>query len=175
MTAYTKNTPGGPVSGNFVVGDTVTDSVGVVWDCIVGGQPVLDAERPSFIGSRRSDAAMEAVPTAINTAGNVTYTAAQILTGIIVRDTNGGARSDTLPTAALLVAALTPGAQVGDILSCTIVGGGAAILTVLVGAGGAFDAFQLAAQQIVGVGQSKVMKIRLTNVTAAAEAYVVYM
>lgn len=176
MAAYTKNTPGMPTAGNYALGDTVTDSTGVVWECIVAGQPNPNAlgMPPSFLGTKRSDSATEAAPTSINTAGNVTITASQVLTGIIVRDTNGGARSDTLPTAALLVAAIT-NPQIGDVLSCTMVGGGAAIWTILVGAGGAYDAAQLAAQQIVGVGQSKVMRIRLTNVTPASEAYVVYL
>lgn len=174
MTAYTKNTPGAPTSGFWLLGDTITDSTGVVWECIKAGPPDYNIPGASFLGTKRSDSSTEAVPTSINTAGNVTLTAAQILTGIIVRDTNGGARSDTLPTAALLVAAIT-NPQVGDVLSCTLIGGGAAIWTILIGAGGAFDAAQLAAQQIVGVGQSKVMRIRLTNVTAASESYVAYL
>lgn len=174
MTAYTKNFPGAPTSGVYVLGDTITDSVGVVWECVKAGPPDYNNPASSFLGTKRSDSSTEATPTTINTAGNVTYTAAQILSGILVRDTNGGARSDTLPTAALLVAAIT-NPQVGDVLRCAIIGGGAAILTVLIGAGGAFDANQLAAQQIVGVGQSKVLCIRLTNVTPASEAYVAYL
>lgn len=39
------------------------------------------------------------------TAANVTYTADELLTGLILRDPAGAARTDTLPTAALLVAA----------------------------------------------------------------------
>lgn len=42
-----------------------------------------------------------------STAGNLTYTAAQLLGGMILRDPNGGARSDVTPTAALIIAALT--------------------------------------------------------------------
>lgn len=172
MAAYTKNTPGAPTSGNYAIGDTVTDSVGVVWESVRAGSPLENGS--SFLGTKRSDAATEAPPTSINTAGNVTLTAAQILSGIIVRDTNGGARSDTLPTAALLVAALV-NPQVGDVLTCNMVGGGAAVWTILVGAGGAYDAAQLAAQQVVPIGVTIPMKIRLTNVTPAAEAYVVYL
>jgi len=44
--------------------------------------------------------------TTLTTAGALTYTAAQILTGRINRDPNGAGRTDTFPTAALLVAAL---------------------------------------------------------------------
>lgn len=110
----------------------------------------------------------------INTAGNATYTAAQLLGGCIVRDPNGAARSDTLPTAALLVAAM-PGAKVGDVIRCHIVNGAdaAEVLTILAGAGGTFDANQTAASQIIGQNTSKDIWIRLTNVTAASEAYAI--
>lgn len=37
MAAYTSVLPGAPTSGNFVVGDTVTDNNGTVWQCTVGG------------------------------------------------------------------------------------------------------------------------------------------
>lgn len=44
--------------------------------------------------------------TAVATAGAATYTAASIGGGYILRDPNGNNRTDTLPTAALLVAYL---------------------------------------------------------------------
>lgn len=115
-------------------------------------------------------------PASIATAGAATYTAAQILGGLIVRDTNGASRSDTLPTAALLVAALA-GVRVGDVVNCRIINGAdaAEVLTILVGAGGAFDANQTAASQVIPQNASKTLTIRFTNVTAAAEAYVVYL
>lgn len=40
------------------------------------------------------------------TAGDVTYTAAQILGGLILRDPAGGARADLFPTAAAIIAAM---------------------------------------------------------------------
>ena len=48
----------------------------------------------------------------VTTAGVVTFTAAQILGGVILRDPNGAGRSDVFPTAANLLAALK-GAKVG--------------------------------------------------------------
>lgn len=39
MASYTKNTPGKPTSGFYAVGDTVTDSVGIVWQCVAAGLP----------------------------------------------------------------------------------------------------------------------------------------
>lgn len=47
--------------------------------------------------------------TTLTTAGALTLTAAQIGGGLILRDPNGAGRSDTLPTAALMVAYFTQG------------------------------------------------------------------
>jgi predicted RecA/RadA family phage recombinase len=115
-------------------------------------------------------------PTSKATAGAVTLTAAEVLSGIYVRDCAGAARSDTLPTAALLVAAV-PGAKVGDVVKLKIVNGSdaAETLTILVGTGGAFDANQTAASQVIPQNTSKDLLLRLTNVTAASEAYVAYL
>lgn len=110
------------------------------------------------------------------TAGNRTYTAAEILGGTIVRDCAGGSRSDVLPTAALLVAAIN-GAQVGDTINCLIVNGSdaAEVITIGAGTGGGFDTNQTAASRVIPQNASKFARIRLTNVTAASEAYVVYL
>lgn len=40
------------------------------------------------------------------TASDVTYTAAELIGGLIIRDPSGGARTDTSPTAVLLAAAI---------------------------------------------------------------------
>ncbi len=115
-------------------------------------------------------------PTSLATAGAETYTAAHLLSGIIVRDCAGASRTDTLATAALLVAAI-PGVRVGDILRCLVINGSdpiTEVITLAAGAGGAFDANQTAVSRIVAGGASKLVHIRFTNVTPAAEAYVVY-
>ncbi len=112
--------------------------------------------------------------TAVNTAGNVTYTAAQVLTGWIVRDCAGASRSDVLPTAALLVAAIA-GVAVGDVLDVLFVNGSdaAEVITIGAGSGGAFDAVQIAASRVIPQNATKIVRIRITNVTASSEAYVV--
>lgn len=51
--------------------------------------------------------------TAVTTEAAVTYTAAQVLTGLIVRSADITARTDVLPTAADLVAGM-PGVQAGS-------------------------------------------------------------
>jgi len=112
----------------------------------------------------------------IATAGAGTYTAAQLLGGIIVRDCAGASRTDTLSTAALLVAAI-PGAKVGDVIRTLVVNGSdpiTEVITLAAGTGGAFDANQTAVSRVMNGGESKVLHIRLTNVTAASEAYVAY-
>jgi hypothetical protein len=48
----------------------------------------------------------DVAPSVITTAGAATYTVANIGSGIIQRDPNGASRTDTLPTAALLIAGL---------------------------------------------------------------------
>lgn len=110
------------------------------------------------------------------TVGPRTFTAAEILGGTIVRDPNGASRSDVLPTAALLVAAL-PNAAVGDIIECEIVNGAdaAEVITIGAGVGGGFDTNQTASARVIPQNASKSLRIRLTNVTAASEAYVAYL
>lgn len=115
-------------------------------------------------------------PSSVATAGAGTVTVAHLLSGIYVRDCAGAGRTDTLPTAAEIVAAI-PGAKVGDIISVLIVNGSdaAEAITIAAGTGGGFDANQTAASRVVEQNSSKTMKIRLTNVTPTTEAYVVYL
>jgi|SRR5262245_6468642 len=116
-----------------------------------------------------------ATPTSINTAGAVTYTIAQLMTGIIVRDPNGAARTDVLPTAALIVAGV-PGLKVGDIIRCKLVNGAdaAEAITLTAGTGGAFDANQTATSASLPQNTSKDVMIRMTAV-GAAPTYVAYV
>lgn len=163
---------------------TVGPKIGVVTEAVAGGagdttgRVRLDAvaNAGSVGGGGGGGSVVEATgtPTSITTAGNVTYTAAQLLSGIIVRDPAGGARTDTLPTAALLVAAI-PGAEVGDTVKCYLINGadGAEAITVAVGAGGAFDAAQ--AEAIIPRNSRALVHLRLTNVGSGTEAYVAYV
>lgn len=112
-----------------------------------------------------------------NTAGAVTLTAAEILTGTIVADPNGAGRTYTFPTAALLVAAMVAAGhtQVGSTLTVLIVNGAdaAETITLAAGAGGAFDANQTAASRVITQNQQKTVKIRITNIGGGTEAYVI--
>lgn len=145
------------------------------------GSAVADASNPSSTGRVLLDSEAEyedetgPAATSKNTAGDVTLTAAEVLSGIVVADPNGAGRTYTLPTAALLVAA-RPGSRVGDIVQCLIVNGAdaAETITLAAGAGGAFDANQTASSQVIPQNASKLVLIRLTDVAAGSEAYVVY-
>lgn len=155
------------------------------FDTPVYAGPVLVSDTLPCIGSTARGATVRAdqlkrgcfsAPTSDATAGARTYTAAEILGGIIVRDCAGGSRSDVLPTAALLVAAMTRPA-VGDVVQCTIINGSDAneVITVGAGTGGGFDTNQTSASRVIPQNASKTVFIRLTNVTASSEAYVAYM
>jgi hypothetical protein len=112
------------------------------------------------------------VPAEITTAGAVTLTAAQIMASFLKADPSGAARTYTLPTAALLVAALKK-AHVGQRLVFQIqnTADAAETITVAEGAGGTADGDStLTAAQ----NNSTKFMIVLTNVTAAAEAYTLY-
>lgn len=137
---------------------------------------VSNATTLTVVRAERSTIRGEAAALSDATAGNITYTAAQILGGTIVRDPNGASRTDPLPTAALLVAAI-PDAYVGQCIDCLIVNGAdaAETITLTAGAGGAFDANQTAASRLIGQNASKLLRIRLTNVTLTTEAYVAYL
>lgn len=74
--------------------------------------------------------------TTLTTAGVVTYAASELVGGLILRDPNGGNRSDVTPTAALIVAAI-PCAAVGDTFNFDIrnTADAAETITVTAGAG----------------------------------------
>jgi len=151
--------------------------IGVAVEAVASGVGDTTGKVKLMPSSRASGVASEGspTPTSVATAGAGTITAAMILSKIYVRDCAGAGRTDTLSTAALLVAAV-PGAKVGDVLELQVINGSDAAesITLAAGTGGDFDANQTAGSRIVAQNTSKRVLIRLTNVTAASEAYVVY-
>lgn len=111
-----------------------------------------------------------ATVTTDSTAGALTYTAAMLLGGLILRNPNGAARSDVTPTAALLVAAI-PNARVGMAIEFTIrnTAGAAETITVTAGTGTTLSGTMTIAQN-----NTKTFLAVLTNVTASSEAYTLY-
>lgn len=101
--------------------------------------------------------------------GNATLTAVQVKAGVILQ-TPAANSALTLPTAALLVASI-PSATVGDSIDISIINLAAVTFTSTLVAD--------ASGSLVGVGAvaplgSALFRIRITSVTASAEAYVVY-
>lgn len=111
-----------------------------------------------------------------STAGAITYTAAQLLGGLIIRDPNGGGRTDILPTAALLVAAV-PGVQVGSAFRFTIRNNAdaAETITLNAGTGGTLSAAgQSTTTSTVVQNASREYLCYFSNVTPGSEAVIFY-
>jgi hypothetical protein len=111
------------------------------------------------------------IPTTIATAGNVTYTAAQIMNGMILRDGNGGARTDTLPSASSLVNAIQ-GCMVNtsfefELRNTTAT---AVAITLAAGAGVTLSPASTTVAQL----NTRSYRVIFTSVTAGSEAYTVY-
>jgi hypothetical protein len=108
----------------------------------------------------------------IATAGAATYTAGQLKAGIILRDPNGAGRTDTLPTAALLLAAF-PGVQIGSTFEFVVENQADAAETITIAAGTGGTA---ASGHTLTIAQnnSKRFAIRFTGVTPGSEAYTLY-
>lgn len=106
----------------------------------------------------------------IATAGPVTYTAAQLLGGLILRATTGAARSDTTPTAALIVAAIS-GALAGRSFEFTIRNdaGAAETITLLAGVG-----VTLSGTMTIAQNNMRRFRLVITNAGTATEAVTIY-
>lgn len=108
--------------------------------------------------------------TAISDAAAHTFTPAELQSGQISRDCNGSARSDVLPSAALLVAAV-PDPQPGRTFECDIrnVSGTAVSITLTAGTG-----CTIVGTATIAQNNLKTIRITITNRTAGSEAYTVY-
>lgn len=109
------------------------------------------------------------VPT-LNNASNQTLTPAHILNGVLIR-TGSSTPTDTLPTAAILVAAI-PGARVGTAFRFVYRNRGSGTATLAAGTGGTSATGNTLTVPTVN---SKEFMVVLTNVTAGAEAYDLYV
>ena len=115
----------------------------------------------------------------VTTASAVTYTAAQILGGLILRDTNGAGRSDIFPTAALLLAAVE-GAQyqsspvsgnqaTGFLVTIRNTADANETITMTAGTG-----VTISGTATIGQNNQKSFLIVFTNTTSGSEAYTAY-
>lgn len=114
---------------------------------------------PSLTGSVGTFAVAE-----VDAAEAVTYDAADVVGGLILRDPAGGARSDLLPTAAALIAEI-PGAAVGRGIEFTIrnTADAAETITVTTNTG-----LTLSGTMTIAQGNSKRFLAVITNVDTPA-------
>ena len=111
--------------------------------------------------------------------GNQTITAAEVLTGILADDPEGNA-DWTLPTAALLVAAI-PNVAVGDCIDFSVINEATSTqdekVTIVMGTSGTAVGLMVVDSQLVagirGSG-SGMFRIRFTGVASGSEAYTCY-
>lgn len=125
---------------------------------------------PSEALSLNGDIFKKVTVATLNTAGDISYSAAQLTGRMILRDPNGGARSDTTPTAAQIVAAI-PHAKAGDAFYITIrnTADAAEAITVVAGTG-----VTLSGTATIAQNNTKIFLCLLTNVTASSEAVTFY-
>jgi hypothetical protein len=104
------------------------------------------------------------------TAGAKTYSAANLVGGLILRDPNGANRSDVTPTAAQIVAGVA-GAIVGSSFEVEMrnTADAAETITITAGAG-----VTLSGTMTIAQNNGKRFLVVLDNVTAGAEAVTIY-
>lgn len=100
----------------------------------------------------------------VTTAGAATYTAAQLLGGLIKRDPAGAGRSDVTPTATLLIAGI-PGVKVGDSFVFTIINDADAAETITVTAG---SGVTLSGTMTIAQSNAKAFQAVVTGVATPA-------
>lgn len=109
-------------------------------------------------------------PSTITTGAAVTYSTAQILGGLILRDPAGAGRSDVTPTAAELVAAC-PGVTAGSSMQFTIRNTADQNETITLDDG---TGVTISGTATVGQNNSKTFLLYFSNVTSGSEAVTVY-
>lgn len=104
-------------------------------------------------------------PTTITTAGAATYTAANLASGMILRDPNGAGRTDLTDTAALIIAGTPALSADGDTLRCYLINTADAAETITLGSAALGVTYQNAALTIAQ-NECATLLIRRTSSTA---------
>lgn len=110
--------------------------------------------------------APKGVAVTITTVGAATYAAADVVSGLILRDPNGAGRSDVTPTAALLLAAV-PQAKIGQWIEVNVRNTADAAETITMTAG---TGTTLSGTMTIAQNNTRRFRVEFTNVTAASEA-----
>jgi len=135
---------------------------------LIGGARLLSQD---YLVATVQGRAIEGLMTAstVTTAGVVTYTAAQLLGGLILRNPNGAGRSDVLPTASSLAEFLVkPKAGTSFEFTVRNTATAAETITMTVGTGATISGTATIAQN-----NTKRFLVVLTN-TTNSPAYTVY-
>ncbi len=103
----------------------------------------------------------------ISSTTGVTITTAQLISSYIVRTSANAGQTDTFPTAALLVAAIT-NCQVGTTFDLTIINTSSNNVTMAAGTGGSFYSFSITLPAVNGYTR---MSFIIRNTTSGTEAY----
>lgn len=123
-----------------------------------GGAQLFSQEKTAIANTGRVLEGAMTVTTK-TTAAAVTYTAAELLGGLILRDPNGAGRSDVTPTAALLKAAF-PGVNTGTAFEFTIRNTADAAETITITAG---TGVTLSGTMTIAQNNSKRFLLQFTN------------
>jgi hypothetical protein len=130
----------------------------------------LTAKGTGVVANTQSLPYFKVTVATVDTTAAVTYTAAQIKGGLILRDPNSSGRSDLFPTAADIVAAL-PSAFVDQAFVVTIrnTADAAETITMTTNTG-----LTLSGTMTIAQSNQKSFLVRLTNVTSGAAAVTIY-
>lgn len=109
-------------------------------------------------------------PTAVTTAGAVTYTAAQLLLGMILRDPNGANRTDVTPTAAEIVAAIKR-KKIGTTFRLVIRNTADAAETITMSGG---TGVTISGTATIAQNNTKEFLVRLDAIASGSEAVTIY-
>lgn len=179
------NTALNDANGNEIIKTTATSSAVnefTITNAATGGSPILGASGgDTNIGVRIQDKGTSGIfceapllslrsATAITTAGAATWTAANLLSSLVLRNCSGSSRTDTLPSAASLVAAL-PGVTAGQSFWVVVrnTSTAAETLTLSMGSGGTASGTMTVQQNT-----SRLLLVVIDNATTSSEAYTVY-
>lgn len=125
------------------------------------------------VGSTKwnTDHKLSTTVTTLTTAGAITYAAAELYGGLILRDCNGAGRADLVPTAAALLAVMPATVAIGDTVEVEIrnTSDAAETITVTTNTG-----VTLSGTMTITQNNTRRFKAVFTNVTASSEAYTLY-
>lgn len=169
VTATVTETQAEHINWGFAVVPRIEDYVGLTSDTADASGSLTSQILELRVRFGAPPLALNAVTTD-STAGARTWTAAELLGGLLLRDPNGAARTDVLPTAALLVAELDHPA-VGQVYPVVLRNTADADETVTLSAG---SGGTLAATFTIAQGETRAFLVRLTNVSGGTETYTVY-